>query len=413
MDDLIKGQPQRKGLSFKISPRLIDLFGRELVARTEAAIAELVKNAYDSDARHVHLKFEGVKNPGGLLIISDNGDGMSLADLRDKWMLIGTRDKLERPRTKRNRRKVGEKGIGRLGAHKLSDNIVLKTKTKSDSNWIVLDIDWSKYYTDEHSFEEIIHPYRTEPGRLGDHGTILTLKNLRDGFSKENFERLQAELNLLVPPLPGIRDFKIELESDEFPEFKGELKPAILKAANYALDVQFDGKGLLTGTLKVRMENKERRIETPIDAPHCGPMRILLYVYILSGESFKETPIQLNKVRAVLNSFNGIRIYRDNFKVGVYGDQGDDWLRLDEKHISTHEVVIYSRQIIGAVHISRDSNPNLNDTTNRDRLVANAAFFDLLTVAKTAVDEVNHQRWRERDARDAAKDKKKNAMEMT
>ena len=96
--------------------------------------------------------------------------------------------------------------------------------------------------------------------------------------------------------------------------------------------------------------------------------------------------------------------------MGVYGDQGDDWLRLDEKHISTHEVVIYSRQIIGAVHISRDSNPNLNDTTNRDRLVANAAFFDLLTVAKTAVDEVNHQRWRERDARDAARDKKKNAM---
>ena len=250
-----------------------------------------------------------------------------------------------------------------------------------------------------------------EAGRLGDHGTTLTLKNLREGFSRENFERLQAELNLLVPPLPGIRDFKIELESDEFPEFKGELKPAILKAANYALDVRYDGKGLLTGTLKVRMENKVKRVETPIIAPHCGPMRILLYVYVLSGESFKETPIQLNKVRAVLNTFKGIRIYRDNFKVGVYGDQGDDWLRLEEEHIRAHEVVIHSKQVMGAVHISRDSNPNLNDTTNRDRLVANAAFFDLLNVTKTAVDEVNHQRWRERDARDAARDKKKNAME--
>jgi C4-dicarboxylate-specific signal transduction histidine kinase len=140
-------------------------------------------------------------------------------------------------------------------------------------------------------------------------------------------------------------------------------------------------------------------------------MRILLYVYVLSGESFKETPIQLNKVRAVLNTFKGIRIYRDNFKVGVYGDQGDDWLRLEEEHIRAHEVVIHSKQVMGAVHISRDSNPNLNDTTNRDRLVANAAFFDLLAVAKTAVEEVNHQRWRERDARDAARDKKKNAME--
>lgn len=411
MDDPIKGQPQQEGLSFKISPRLIDLFGRELVARTEAAIAELVKNAYDSDARHVHLAFEGVKNTGGTLIISDDGDGMSLADLRDKWMLIGTRDKLERPRTKRNRRKVGEKGIGRLGAHKLSDNIVLKTKKKADAKWIILDVDWSRYYTDEHSFEEIFHPYRTESGRLSDHGTTLTLKNLRDGFSRENFERLQAELTLLVPPLPGIRDFNIELESNEFPEFKGELKPAILKAANYALDVQYDGKGLLTGTLKIRMENKERRIETPIVAPHCGPMRILLYVYVLKGESFKETPIQLNKVRTVLDTFKGIRIYRDHFKVGVYGDQGNDWLRLEEEHIRAHEVVIHSKQVMGAVYITRDNNLNLIDTTNRDRLVANAAFFDLLNVAKTAVDEINHQRWRERDARDAARDKKKNAME--
>ncbi|HTS16665.1 MAG TPA: ATP-binding protein [Verrucomicrobiae bacterium] len=122
MEDDIKAESQGVGLSFKISPRLIDLFGRELVARAEAAIAELVKNAYDSDAKHVHLKFEGVKKSGGTLIIADDGDGMSLADLRDKWMLIGTRDKLDRPRTRRNRRKVGEKGIGRLGAHKLSDS---------------------------------------------------------------------------------------------------------------------------------------------------------------------------------------------------------------------------------------------------------------------------------------------------
>jgi signal transduction histidine kinase len=411
MKDAIKEESQREGLSFKISPRLIDLFGRELVARAEAAIAELVKNAYDSDAKHVHLKFEGVKKSGGTLIITDDGDGMSLSDLRDKWMLIGTRDKLEQPRTRRNRRKVGEKGIGRLGAHKLSDNIVLKTKQKNEAEWVVLDVDWSKYYTDEHSFEEIVHPYRSEAGRRNDHGTTLVLKNLRDGFSKENFERLQAELTLLIPPLPGIRDFKIELESDEFPEFKGELKPAILKAATYMLDAQYDGKGLLTGTLKVRAENKPRRIETPVAAPHCGPLRILLYAYVLKRESFEETPIQLAKVKRVLDVFKGIRVYRDDFKVGNYGDQGDDWLRLEEEHIRAHEVVIHSKQVMGAVHITRDGNPNLVDTTNRERLVSNEAFLDLFNVTKTAVDEINHQRWRERDARDAAKSKKSSAIE--
>jgi signal transduction histidine kinase len=412
MNDPVEEQTRGEGLSFKISPRLIDLFGRELVSRTEAAVAELVKNAYDSDAKRVHMAFEGVKNPGGRLVITDNGDGMSLADLREKWMLIGTRDKLEHPRTKRNRRKVGEKGIGRLASHKLSNHTILKTKKKGESQWIVLDIDWSKYYTDEHSFEEIVHPYRPEPGRPGDHGTILILQDLRDGFSKDNFARLQAELTLLVPPLPGIRDFKIELESDEFPEFKGELKPAILKAANYTLNAQYDGTGLLTGTLKVRAESKEKRIETPVTAPHCGPLRIVLYVYVLTKDSFQDTPIQLSKVKQVLDVFKGIRIYRDHFKVGVYGDQGDDWLGMDEEHIRAHEVVIHSKQVMGAVHITRDANPNLTDTTNRDRLMANGAFFDLVNVTKTAISEINDERWRERKVRDKARSKRKSAIDQ-
>ena len=412
MDPPTKEPPRAEELSFKISPRLIDLFGRELVSRTEAAIAELVKNAYDGDAKRVHLKFERVKNPGGTLIITDNGDGMSLADLREKWMLIGTRDKLEHPRTKRNRRKVGEKGIGRLASHKLSNHTILRTKKEGESKWVVLDIDWSKYYTDERSFEEIVHPYRTEPGRPSEHGTTLVLHNLRDGFSKDNFARLQAELNLLVPPLPGIRDFKIEMESDEFPEFRGELKPAILKAANYTLDAQYDGSGKLTGTLKIRTENKEKRVETAIASPHCGPCRIILYVYVLTKDSFENTPIQLSKVKQVLDVFKGIRVYRDNFKVGVYGDQGDDWLGMDEEHIRAHEVVIHSKQVMGAVHLSRDDNPNLIDTTNRDRLIANEAFFDLINVTKSAISEINAQRWRERKARDEARSKRKNAIDQ-
>ena len=165
---------------------------------TEQRLPNEVKNAYDSDARHVHLKFEGVKNPGGSLIISDNGDGMSLVDLRDKWMLIGTRDKLENG--------LGQGATdGRLArralgvwvlSHKLSDNIVLKTKTKSDSKWIVLDIDWSKILhrrTFVRGDCSPLHRFRAWLSRRSRDDPIL--KNLRDGFSRENFERLQAELN--------------------------------------------------------------------------------------------------------------------------------------------------------------------------------------------------------------------------
>ena len=92
-------------LPFKISPRLIDLFGKELVSRTEAALAELVKNAYDSDATLVTLQFDSVRNKGGSLVITDNGDGMSLGDLQGKWMVIGTKNKIVEPKSRR--RQIG------------------------------------------------------------------------------------------------------------------------------------------------------------------------------------------------------------------------------------------------------------------------------------------------------------------
>jgi signal transduction histidine kinase len=389
----------REALPFKISPRLIDLFGKELVARTEAALAELVKNAYDSDATLVTLRFEDVRTKGGSLIITDNGDGMSLDDLRSKWMVIGTKNKINEPKSRKRRRKVGEKGIGRLGAHKLSNRTILKTKRRGDLEWTVLDIDWSKYNTEDQSFEEITHPCNTEPGKLAEHGTRLELLDLRESFSKDHFQRLQAELTLLVPPLPGIRDFKIEILSDEFPEFRGELKPEILKAATYTVDAEFDGKRL-TGILKVRNPPKTIPIDQEIDAPHCGPLNISLYVFVLAKESFEGTPIQQGKVQRVLDVFKGIRIYRDKFKVGTYGDQGNDWLGIDAEHIRRHEVVIHSKQVMGAVQISRDGNPNLTDTTNREGLVANTGFFDLVQVVRSAVNEINLQRWREREIRE-------------
>ncbi len=397
-------------LPFKISPRLIDLFGKELVARTEAALAELVKNAYDSDATVVSLHFDNVRNKGGKLTIVDNGDGMSLDDLRGKWMVIGTKNKVNEPQSKRKRRKVGEKGIGRLGAHKLSNRTILKTKRRGDHHWTVLDIDWTKYNSDFQSFEEITHPCTIESGKPAEHGTSLELFDLREGFTKEHFHRLQAELTLLVPPLPGIRDFRIEILSEEFPEYRGELKPEILRAATYTVDAVFDGKKLV-GTLKVRNALKPIPLIRELDAPNCGPLQIHLYVFVLAKESFEGTPIQQGKAQRVLDTYKGIRIYRDKFKVGMYGDQGNDWLGIDAEHIRRHEVVIHSKQVMGAVHISRDTNSALVDTTNREGLVANAAFYDLVTVVRSAVDEINAQRWKERDARERKRGKGGNVDE--
>jgi DNA mismatch repair ATPase MutL len=70
-------------LNFRISSALKDIIGKELITNNYVAIFELVKNAYDASAGKVEVIFEKDK-----IIIKDNGKGMSLADIKNKWLFV-------------------------------------------------------------------------------------------------------------------------------------------------------------------------------------------------------------------------------------------------------------------------------------------------------------------------------------
>ena len=71
-------------LQFKISSALKDLVGKDLITSDNVAIFELVKNSYDAYANHVVITFTENK-----ITIADNGKGMSLSDLKNKWLFLG------------------------------------------------------------------------------------------------------------------------------------------------------------------------------------------------------------------------------------------------------------------------------------------------------------------------------------
>lgn len=76
-------------LQFKISSALKDLVGKDLITSDNVAIFELVKNSYDAYANHVVITFSKNK-----ITIADNGKGMSLSDLKDKWLFLGFSHKI-------------------------------------------------------------------------------------------------------------------------------------------------------------------------------------------------------------------------------------------------------------------------------------------------------------------------------
>lgn len=133
-------------VGFKTSARTVDHLGREQIADIPTAISELWKNSYDAYARSASLTiFSG--DPM-VVTIADDGHGMNLDELIDRWLVVGTESKLFddgrsdddrdglKPRTRQ-----GQKGIGRLSSAHLGPLMLLVTKRKRQKMAGAL-VDW-------------------------------------------------------------------------------------------------------------------------------------------------------------------------------------------------------------------------------------------------------------------------------
>ncbi|MBE2222336.1 MAG: ATP-binding protein [Anaerolineae bacterium] len=383
-------------LSFRVSPRTMQMLGRENISSPIISVLELVKNAYDADSTRVEVIFENTSTPDGRIIISDDGEGMNLEDLRDKWMVISTDNKSRSSITAtKKRQKVGEKGIGRLAMDRLARQVVVRTH-RPNSPGIELLIDWDKYEGDKGELNQISHPLHIIPTREdGLSGTTLILTNLRDRWTQNDFESLYKDLSLLVAPLTQkVTDFSIYFESSNAPELTGEVTSILTDVAEYTLVSTLDKSGQIHHKLTHRSGDivEDRRGWasafglSPGIMPHCGSLQFHLLFYLRDAKSLQDTNIKLSQLRDFLQRYHGVRIYRDAFRVKPYGDPGGDkdWLQLNARYARGRYGVraeskwrLAEGQVIGTVLITRDENSDLRDQTNREGLIENDAYNDM------------------------------------
>jgi len=80
-------KPSEFTLTFRPRARLLQLLGDQLIGTPRLAVFELVKNAYDADAKNVVVTLSGLTGDDPAITVEDDGEGMTLETIRDIWLV--------------------------------------------------------------------------------------------------------------------------------------------------------------------------------------------------------------------------------------------------------------------------------------------------------------------------------------
>ncbi|MGP2801444.1 ATP-binding protein [Serratia ureilytica] len=395
-----KNEEQKKTLHFDVSSGLKSVLGSELITDDEVAVFELVKNSFDADAKKVEVYFNK-----DTIIIADDGIGMSYDDIKNKWLFVAYSSKKEEKNSSNFRNNLsekryyaGSKGIGRFSSDRLGKIINLQTRPRDEKQNLVhsLTVDWSQFDKNHKDiFEQIGVAYEEQyDGFINPHeitiketGTIITIRKTKQIWDRTKILRIKSSLAKLINPFGSRVDgFSITIYA---PEEKDEDSRVQLKASEKDKDVY--SKDIVNGEvgnfifstlqdkttfLEVHINDKTKKIESTlidrgemiyeIQEPNIYPL--LQNAEIRCQIFFLNTSAKLTFSRRMgLPSvqFGSVFLFRNGFRVFPIGEDGDDWFKMDRRKQQGYARFLGSRDIIGRLDVSGDSN-DFQESSSRD-----------------------------------------------
>jgi hypothetical protein len=191
-----------KEYKINIDPRILELLGPNLYTNIYYVLAELIANAYDADAKNVYV----IANKDDIRV-EDDGHGMSygkgdVAKYLDVAAESRTTEKESWSRSGK-RQKMGRKGVGKLAALSVSEDVDVMTVAGGEKSGFVL----SRRIETGNRLRPI--PDRDiKFERIKKHGTAVVMKDPQYRLHKT---LAAVKRNLLkIFPLVG-RDFRIHI----------------------------------------------------------------------------------------------------------------------------------------------------------------------------------------------------------
>lgn len=118
-----------------INLQVLNHLGLNLYSNTSAVLSEVVANAWDADATEVNIQIDG-----DTISITDNGIGMNLADINNKYLTVGYQKRSESGESLIFHRPVmGRKGIGKLSMFSIANTVEVYSKKDAEVNGFKID----------------------------------------------------------------------------------------------------------------------------------------------------------------------------------------------------------------------------------------------------------------------------------
>lgn len=394
----------------RFAPEILRRLGEELVPHPDVGITELVRNAYDADATICRVRLEDVSTPGGCVVITDDGRGLSSEQIRDGWLLIGQSGKAQEPLSPSGRRRVGEKGLGRLAALRLGSTAVLQTWPEMEpGNCHELAIDWN-LYDNALAVEDVPLSIVTSDGN--GRGTRVTISALRTRLSKTDVRRLARAMVMLTGPFPTQEQFRAELDAPEYQQLEKIVSSGFFDEHEYLLKATLSEDGEphaelrdWTGKVLAKVsgpELKPRRGSSDAASRYSAPPATFeMWLFSLTKETFqlRHSAHSLTDVRQWLSVVGGVHLIHRGLRVSPYGDPGHDWLDLNLRRARSPELRPSTNTSVGRMVVESDAARLLTPKTDRSGFVEDESFHELRRFGQDVLDWAADVRLKEREKR--------------
>lgn len=379
-------------MGFSTHARLKDIVGRGLIYNDNIALIELIKNSKDADSTKVELEFLNADKDisSSKIVIRDFGSGMSLDDIKYKWLNMAYSAKKNHLKDN-GKNYAGNKGIGRFSCDRLGKK--LDFYTFQDNKGYYFHIDWEAFEVDnpeatiqDNKFsiysveqDEILKYFKIDNLKSG---TTLVISDLRDNWSYDKLVKLKKELEkFVISPMDkssnGDFDVYIEtnyLSDEEKKEVDGLVNNKIFEELDFrttSIDAQIDEKGEILTTVLKHDGNFIFKIKEKNPYTKLKNIKTKIYFLNTASKGFftKKTGYRHLEYGSIFMFLNGFRVF-------PYGETGNDWLDIDRRKAQGYNRYIGTRDLIGYVSVE-DNESSFIPVSAREGVVKNESFEQL------------------------------------